>query len=212
MLRIRITASVAAVLAAAAMTLAGAGAASAASPPHTLPQPPTVRAVTYVTDRPDGGNAGYWADDTMTRTLVITRTGGSAGAYTYTATLEDQGTFRTITGALAPNQGGSYAGETEKAAVTGDIIGSADFTFTASTLPSASLVPGTENDHGLVPADSTSTWYELAFPAGTVFGGPGIGAWGWYYVVLTPHDGLQIWSDTSANGYGDLAGDGQITG
>jgi hypothetical protein len=199
-------------LAASAALAAGAGAASAATPPHTLPQPPATRAVTYITDRPDGGNAGYWADDTMTRTLVITETGGSAGDYKFTATLEDQGSFRTIPGALAPDQGGSYAGETERAAVTGEIIGSADFTFTASTLPSSSLVPGYENDHGLTPADDTSAWYELAFPAGTVFGGSGIGTWGWYYVVLTPHDGLQIWSDTSSNADGDAAGDGQITG
>ena len=89
--------------------------------------------------------------------------------------------------------------------------GSADFTFTASTLPSSSLVPRTENDHGLVPADSTSLWYELAFPAGTTFGGTGIGNWGWTYFAFTP-SGPQFWADTSSNSDGDVAGDGQITG
>lgn len=194
----------AAAASATALTL-GAGAASAS------PQPPKVtEAVTYIQDRPDSGNGGYWADDTMARILTITQTGGSPGAWKFTARLTDEGSFTTIKGALAPNQGGSYAGQTEKASVTGILNGSADFAFTASNLPTA-RVPAFENDHGNVPSDSTSTWYELAFPAGTIFGGPGIGNWGWTYFTLTPKNG-QYWADTSGNGYGDLAGDGQITG
>ena len=209
MLRTRTAAAILTI--ASAALLAGAGAASASV--HSVPQP-QVRAVTFVTDRPDGGNGSpdpYWADDTMTRTLVITRTGGTPGDYTYTATLTDEGEFVTIKGAQAPNQAPSYAGEVIRSRSAGIIQGYADFAFTASTLPSSSLVPKAENDHGTVPADSTSTWYELAFPAGTVFGGPGIGNWGWTYFAITPH-GLQFWTDDWNNNYGDSAGDGQITG
>jgi hypothetical protein len=205
MLRSRIAALVLAAALPAGM-VAFAGAASAAPAP-----PRSVTAATFVTDRPDSGNGGYWADDSMLRVITITLTGGTPGAYKFTAHLTDEGSFTTIKGALAPNQGGSYAGQAEKASVTGILNGSADFTFTASTLPSSSLVPLFENDHGNVPSDSTSTWYQLAFHAGTVFGGPGIGKWGWTYFTLTPGSG-QWWADTSSNGYGDLTGDGQITG
>ena len=53
---------------------------------------------------------------------------------------------------------------------------------------------------------STSTWYEMAFPGGTTFGGNGIGAWGWTYRDI--HG--QRWADTSANGDGQQSGDGNI--
>ncbi len=182
----------------------------------------SIRATAQVTDRPDGGNGGTWADDSFTRSITITRTGGTPGAYTYTATLTDsRGTFRTIQGALTPNQGGSYAGDVIKSQVGGTMNGTADFTFTASSLPSSRAnagVPAAENDHGNTPADSTSTWYELAFPAGTTFGGAGIGHWSWTYsaVVVTFTNWLnvstQTWTDAWNNGDGNLPGDGNITG
>ena len=213
-------------LTAGAALLAAAGTASA------TPQP-SVHAVTHVTDRPDGGNGGTWADDSMTRAVTITLTGGSPGAYTFTATLKDKGSFTAIKGAKTPNQGGSYAGDTIKSAVTGRMAGYADFSFTASALPSTAPnagVPAAENDHGATPADSTSTWYELAFPAGTHFGGAGIGAWSWTYkatvvtvtsqlVCLAPHFcwpvpvvhvSHQQWVDAWNNGDGNLPADGNI--
>ena len=198
-------------IAATAIAIAAAIPLMAAASASASPAPQQVRAATFITDRPDGGNAGYWADDTMERSLVITRTGGTTGDWTFKATLTDDGAFTTIKGALAPNQAPQYAGETERSAVTGLMTGYADFTFTASKLPSSSLVPRFENDHGNVPADDTSTWYMLAFPAGTSFGGTGIGNWGWTYFAFTPR-GLQFWSDAYNNNYGDSAGDGQITG
>lgn len=208
MLRTTITA---AALAAALLATAAAAHAS----PH-LPGV-TVHGLTSVTDRPDGGNGSpdpYWADDTFTRVIAITRTGGTPGAYTYTATLTDTGSFTAIKGAQTPNQGGPYAGETIASAVTGQMKGTAAFSFTASALPSGGFnggVPLIEDDAGHVPADSTSTWYELAFPAGTVFGGAGIGAWSWTYDATTPA-GHQQWIDASGNGAGDLPGDGNIVG
>ena len=83
-----------------AALLASAGAASAA-PQHlpVLPSGPslvTAHALTYLTDRPDGGNGSpnpYWADDTFTRDLTITETGSRDGRQrcTFTATLKDAG-------------------------------------------------------------------------------------------------------------------------
>lgn len=214
MLRARIAIPVAVV--AVTGLLATAGIASASPAPHHV----TVRALTFITDRPDSGNAGDWADDSMTRAITITQTGGSPGAYTFTAKLTDDGSFKAIKGAETPNQAAPYAGNVIKSAVTGSMNGHAGFTFTASRLPRTTFnagVPVTENDHGLDPSDSTSTWYELAFPAGTVFGGAGIGHWGWTYDALVvvrafPFIGLQQWTDAWNNNYGDSVGDGQITG
>ena len=222
-------------LAASAALLAGAGAASASPPAHQV-----TSAVTFVADRPDSGNGTpdpYWADDTLTRTITITRTGGTPGAYTFTAVLKDTGTFTTIKGAKAPDQGGSYAGDVIKSKVTGTVTGDADFTFTASSLPGSGFnagVPLTENDHGQVPSDSTSKWFELAFPSGTTFEGAdtAIGPWGWTYnatvvtvtsqqVCLAPgfcwpvpvvHVSHQRWIDSSSNTDGDVPADGNITG
>ena len=103
----------------------------------------------------------------ITRDLTITLTGGTPGAYTYTATLKDRGTFTTIKGKQAPNQGGTYAGDVIQSKVTGPMEGYADFSFTASTLPDAAGnagCPSSRTTTGLVPADSTSTWYELGLP------------------------------------------------
>ena len=259
MLKTRITAV--AVIAAAAALVASAGAASAHTRPHPVPtvtSPPTTppttapaplvtaHALTHLADRPDGGNGtpSTWADDTFSRVLTITQTGGTAGAYTFTAKLADEGTFTTIKGAPTPNQGPGYAGDVIKSKVTGPMEGYADFTFTASKLPSTSPnagVPVSEDDHGVAPAGahSTSSWYELAFPAGTTFPSGGIGDWSWtynatvetvtykvvyievrahrhYFLVreLLPvvHVTHQKWIDALSNGYGDLAGDGNITG
>lgn len=226
----RTTIGITAALAAATL-LASAGAASAAPAAHQ----PAWHASTKVTDRPDGGNGGDWADDSMTRTLVITRTGGSPGAYTYTAKLTDTGSFTTIKGALTPNQGAPYTGDVIKSKVTGTMTGTADFSFTASNLPSSGANAGVatkENDHGLTPTDSTSTWYELAFPHGTTFGGAGIGHWSWTYkvsvtgpvtlkVCVTAHlcwsttvnrTVNEQWTDADSNGDGNLAASGNIAG
>ena len=195
--------------AAAVALLASAGAASAMPTPISGPAP--VHAQTLVLDRPDDGNGSpdpYWADDTFARSITITLTGGRPGDWAFTASLTDIGTFTTIKGRQAPNQGPGYAGDVIKSRVTGFMTGWADFTFTASNLPDGALVPALEDDHGHVPADDTSTWFELAFPVHTTFGGAGIGNWAWGYST-TAH---QQWIDEWDNGYGDLAGDGQITG
>lgn len=203
----------AAVLAAAALLAsAGAASASAATSPHV-----TVQATTIVTDRPDGGNGSpdpYWADDDILRSMTITQTGGTAGNWTFTAHLGDMGNFTTIKGKQAPNQGAPYTGQVIKSKATGIMMGSADFTFTASKLPGSGFnagVPSFESDHGNVPADDTSTWYEMAFPAGTVFSGAGIGHWSWTYTLFAPR-GTQQWTDGWNNGYGNTARDGQIAG
>ena len=221
------------ILAAAAAVTASAGTASA------TPHQPSVHASTQVTDRPDGGNGGVWADDTFRRDITITLTGGGPGAYTYTATLKDRGSFTTIKGTPTPNQGAPYAGDLIKSKVKGTLRGTADFSFTASSLPNSGPnadVATKEKDHGNAPTpgspQTTSLWYEQAFPAGTTFSGPGIGDWAWTYkatVVTVRHHRVcltrgwcwrvpvrhvdhQKWVDSSSNGDGNLPADGNIRG
>lgn len=219
----------------------GVSATAASAAPHS----PSTHIHTQLADRPDGGNGSpdpYWADDTMTRDMTITETGVSAGVYSFTASLTDAGTFTTVKGEQTPNQGAPYTGDLIKSAVTGWMTGYANFSFTATSLPNGTPNAGVatyENDHGTVSADDTSTWYELAFPGGTVFGGTGIGNWSWSYGVnvksvtfttvwvwkyehhqwvhvkeLVPvvHVSQQHWVDAYNNNYGDSAGDGNITG
>lgn len=165
-----------------AVSTLGTVAASAATHPATYP----LRSVSQLDYRPDSGGNGNWALDNITRTVTFREIGVSAGVYTYVAQLSDRGEFTTDLGAYTPNQGGAYAGEVIHGQVTGPMSGSASFEFTASN-------PISSHARNLgVPAaafgayGSTSTWYELAFPAGTTFGGLGIGNWGWTYKASVP--------------------------
>jgi hypothetical protein len=163
-------------------------------------------------NRPDGGGAGdTWALDNTYRAMTLTMVGQDGGEYEYVATIHDIGTFTTVKGALAPNQGGNYAGTVEQASKTGVMSGYADFSFEASSLPSlgaANLGVPTTVQPG---QGDTSAWYQQAFPSGTTFSGPGIGNWGWEY-----HMGSQHWADTYANNDGQAtaataSADGNIT-
>ena len=164
-----------------------------------------------------------WAYDNFTRTLTIRLTGstgtGASTVYYYSAHYTDKGTFKTVNGALTPNQSGLYAGETENGSVTGTITGGEQYSFTATSLPNMKLVPASPApDMG-----STDAWYNLAFPAGTTFGGAGLGNWGWHYngpvVVTLDSSGKHViathherWSETASNNNGQLAQAGNING
>jgi hypothetical protein len=222
-----ITAAVASIGGGTAALAATAASAATASPAAAqLVARHTYQAVSYLANRPDSGGNGNWAYDNIHRTLTIRLLGstgtGSSTLYYYSATVKDNGSFKTIDGAYTPNQSGSYAGDTISGAVPGTLNGQASFAFTANALPSALFnlgLPTVING----AADSTSTWYELAFPADTTFGGPGIGSWGWHYngpeVVTLDSTGKHVlnvsherWADTSADNDGQLAADGNIDG
>jgi hypothetical protein len=167
------------------LATAGAASASAATVPaahHVYP----LKAVTGLYDRPDSGGVGNWANDAMTRTITFTYIGrDSAGLYHYVAQLSDLGGFTTIPGAYTPNQGAPYTGDLISGQVSGSMSGKASFEFT-STNPidnhNANLgVPRAEFGAAGNTEQTTSAWYEQAFPQGTVFGGLGIGNWGWNY-------------------------------
>lgn len=209
------------------VTAAGASTAPAHRGGHHL----TVTAVTRLTGRPDSGGNGDWATDHMDRKLTITETGPVPGGYAYTATVRDTGGYRTDPGAYTPNQGAPYTGDKIRGWVTGWLAGQASYSFTASALPSTAKnagVPGTENGAPATTGQTTSAWYEQAFPAGTTFGGPGLGDWSWKYqgpvcmahiTVYRHHHPVkatvyaqQHWTDSLAGQAGQVPADGNITG
>jgi hypothetical protein len=164
-----------------------------------------------------------WAYDNFTRTLTIRLTGstgtGANTVYYYSASYKDAGTFKTVDGALTPNQSGPYANEVINGSVTGTMTGGEQYSFTATSLPNMKLVPAS-------PAPgtgSTDAWYKLAFPTGTTFGGAGLGNWSWHYngpvVVTLDSSGKHViavhhehWNESNANNAGQLAQAGNIDG
>ena len=142
----------------------------------------TVHAVTAITDRPDSGNAGDWADDAFTRTAWLTYGGEVAPSfcggstptghcYRFTGKVTDKGTFTTIAGQHSPGAG-SGGGVAIGDAAAGPMAGYYNYSFYSSwKTAKASSVPGTENDGNVVPTGrkTTGAWLEQFFGAGARF-------------------------------------------
>lgn len=142
----------------------------------------TVTAKTAVSDRPDSGNAGYWADDTFTRTAsvhlvaeaALSFCGGSTPTghcYRWTGNVADKGTFKTIIGAKSPGAGSGGALPIGVSAA-GPFNGSYGYSFYSSwKTASASRMPASENDAGNAPAgrSTTGAWVEQFFGPGARF-------------------------------------------
>lgn len=195
--------------------LAGAGLASAALPAsasiHHYAQLPGL-AITQLSNRPDGGHGGTWATDTIQRNLTIHHVGGDA----YTATVTDEGSFVTIPGAGTPNQAVPYAGDvvttSRVAGAMTSLAGTVTYSFTADRAPDFSLVPTSESGAPVSGPQTTSLWFEQAFPAGTNFTG-GLTDYSFSYRLKCPQQfAAQSWTDSQSNGDGNLPGDGNIFG
>lgn len=201
-----------------------------------------VTAVTHISNRDDGGGGGVWAKDSFTRTLTVNYLGKVTPAqiaanpalattpYIYNAQLSDQGSFRDLPGQLTPNQGGHNAGRVLKPVqVSGPMSGYGQFgVFYASAKAHNGLVP-TALRGSINSAYPSSTWPELAFPAGTTFSGVSESGYDYNYqavpftkyivkvvngkrVIVPVHGFKQHWDDSAWNGDGQLRADGNITG
>lgn len=191
----------------AACCLGGGGAAIAATTASADVN--TVSATTSVTNHPDSGLHGNWAIDTYTRMASVTSDGlqvgnpacdGLSPCYQYTGTLSDNGTFAAAGGNPSPEAGVAINGP-----VTGSFSGGGvgSFTFYAtSATPSNTGVPVSLNGPP-PPADTTTNWMTLFFPATTEFVGSFPAAWSWSY-----HDALncQTWVNAAAGNTGDITG------
>jgi hypothetical protein len=209
---------------AAAPVLAAAGVALGVLSLSTSAASAATSASTAVSNRPDGGHGtpAIWADDTFTRTLTVnvdatdTNCGPvtPAGDSCYAVTLSDHGTFTTRPGAGAPNVNSPHVGAAlsiTSPAVTGNFSGGYTQHVFSDNAPDSSLVPASEDDHGVSTGTgfhSTENWYKQAFPASTSFGTVQDGAYSWTYDT----SGCETWVDSSSNNDGNSVGDGNITG
>jgi hypothetical protein len=203
-----------------------------------------VTSVTHIVNRLDGGGNGPWAYDGFNRTLTVNYMGKVTPAqiaanpalattpYVYNAQVQDQGSFRDIPGAYTPDQGGSDLGKVLKPVqVSGPMSGFGQFgVFYASAKAHNGLVPTVLRGAALNALYPSSTWPELAFPAGTTFSGLNEAVYDYNYqavpftkyivkvvngkrVIQTVHGFRQHWEDSSWNGDGQIPrGDGNITG
>lgn len=171
----------------------------------------SITATTSVTNWPESSG---WAIDAFTRTVNLTRQhaaesaqcGGTPTCWFYTGTITDGGTFTAVAGQPTPNGTGGVLASN----VTGTMNGGAKFEFYASSdAPNAANVPASATKATL--GTTTSEWFKLAFPAGTVFHTPASGAltqYDWEYATPCEH-----WSDKVNPGDdGQSAADGNITG
>ncbi len=165
----------------------------------------------HISNRADSGNGGTWALDTFTRTLTVHDLGPTgANGEKFSATVVDKGTFITVPGAKTPNQ--FVPGTVLSHQVHGSFTGGQTFIVTAPAAADALKAAGvlaSENDHGsaAAPGDATGVYPLKAFV--TAPSAPNItpGAWAWKYSTA-----CESWTDSSANGDGNTAGAGNITG
>jgi len=203
--RLLVATGVVALVAATAAGIVAANKANAA--------PTTVSASTVVSNHPDNDNGGVAFYDDYTRALTVTLdspqpTTTPGGDLAYTATVTDTGQFHAILGALTPNQ--STAGLKIAHAVGGSMNGGISYTIVApSTDTLTGAVPATENDNFAAPTgdQTTGDWPAQAFtvPASAVVTEDS--TWSWTYKTA-----CETWVDSSSNGDGNLAADGNITG
>lgn len=180
-------------------------------------QAPTTNAHWWVTkarfasstlsDRPDSGGNGNWANDHLARGAMVLYMGDiTPGTHTYQGDVRDVGTFSALAGAFAPNQG-QFPGSKVANSVTGPAVGGTGYSFTSdqfvSRFPASAYSGGTP---------TTGSWPSLFYASTATIGGPGIMnsgpvQWSWKYNYKT-----QQWIDAAFNNGGQFDGSGNITG
>lgn len=185
------------------------------------------------------GNGGTWADDAFHRVLTVTDSNACSpaplnGYNCYAATVSDSGTFKTIPGngnAPNPNSTTDVSNNIAWPPVSGKFTGSGTYLFEANAAPAVALIANTQNNSGVYQSgatnkNSTSGWFRQAFGStttflnsnGTSFTGALQNDWGWNYTTYTGASpsttavACETWADTAANGAGNTALDGNITG
>jgi hypothetical protein len=140
---------------------------------------PSAAAVSTLTNRPDSGDNGTWANDHMTRKATVTLVGNAASSacggtspcYHWHGLVSDKGSFTTISGATAPGAGDLNGGSapTMAASLTGPMKGAYNYDFySSSRAVSASGVVKTES--GAPSGDKTTClWVEQFFGSSAKF-------------------------------------------
>lgn len=163
----------------------------------------TTTGATNVTNRDDSGDNGDWAKDAFTRTLSVTRhaqapvanCGATSGnCWFYTATISDNGTFKTDDSAASPR-----AGVTINGTVVGTFSGGEAVEFYASTDTAVQPASSISGD-----SPSTTDWVKQDFAAGTHFSSVTTkDGWSWTYVAPNT---CEQWVDAQTGETGDITG------
>lgn len=166
-----------------------------------------------LSNRPDSGGNGYWANDHLSRGAMVLYMGDKVpGTHTYQGSVSDTGTFHALAGAYQPNQGGANAGHKLGDSLGGSATGGTGYSFTSSNF--VSKFPGSAYS-GSNPT-STSLWYKLFFSGTTAFSGgiatSGPVQWSWQYISNADVCGNhETWTDAAFNNGGQDSGAGNIT-
>lgn len=171
-------------------------------------------AVTTLSNRPDSGGNGNWANDHMSRASMVLLMGGSPGNWDYQSSVYDTGSFHGLAGAFTPNQDITYKNDTQADSSGGTLVGFANYHFTASSLASA-YPPATGSGSG---PSSTGNWPKQFFAVGAVTDAgiynDGAVGWHWGYMQTTADNCgvMESWLDSAANSGGQVDSAGNIFG
>lgn len=180
---------------------------------------------TVVSNNPDSGVSGTWADDDFTRYAKITRVSevalnncpaGSVQCWLWDYVITDSGTFTTRAGALSPRSATvldqSLTGAMTGGTRNGQFYSNRDVAY-------SKIVASTVNDHGVPPVNHLHTfadWYQMFFARnGSKFASVTEGDWSWTYTLpfganaQCPNDAYR-WVDAAASGSGSISIDGDI--
>lgn len=197
-----------------------------------------VSGVTWLPDTGDRGNGtgnaghgvGVWAEKAFHRTLSVTDGSGCAGpdadGTCYEATVTDNGSLKTLPGnGLAPNRHSAADPGLNIAwpPAAGTVTGTVHYKFRAlGGLPAEANIPNTHDDSGARPTGGSfdpANWYENAFATtGVTFADRQVLDYSWTYTTMTGKDAThtavacETWTDSSTNGDGNDATDGNVTG
>lgn len=156
---------------------------------------------THLVNRPDSGNHGDWATDSITRKVVICEGSAAEGVSHYHATVTDSGTFVTIAG-HSPQAGVAIAAGTH-GTVSGGFT--ADFTAASGFKNYQGNLNGITYT-GSAPV-STSVWVQKVWGGEDAHGSFINDDWSWKYTTCS-----ETWTDAANNQDGSLPADGDITG
>jgi hypothetical protein len=165
-----------------------------------------------LSNRPDSGGNGNWANDHISRGSVVLYMGDTVAGHNYQGSVYDSpASFHALAGAYTPNQG-ITKGATIKDSIGGSMVGSTGYLFTSSSF--VTQFPASAYSGG---SPATSTWYQLFFPAGKTGGTGELGAgpvgWGWQYTSATDAcSHTETWIDADWNSGGQAATAGNIDG
>lgn len=166
-----------------------------------------------LTNRDDTATDGsVWAKDTLNRSFDVTRQhaaeASKCGAtavkcWYYTATIGDTGFFKTVDGAVTPND----SSKNISGIVNGTVLGVAEVEFYAtSNTPDPSKVDAT-----IAGGTSTTNMVKLFFDAGVTFGGLKLTDFSWTYDDTDPNQcNLHVQSMFGGN-TGNITGTNQCT-